>query len=187
MQDKLWGKLIFEDCCTMLYKKMIKETDIFGHFISVPLKSIFGENRCWRAAFLQWVAARPPGGRAHGSAQEGFSWLYNAAIVLQNVLLLLTLIHRGCTAVMLSKYMLKAHCGGDYQFGVHWVWAEQDYYALQYYITTVLGVMLLYSECVILFQSSVTFLSAAIFTKWCHFNSWLVRWWFRIASCSGKK
>ena len=67
---------------------------------------------------------------------------------------------------MLSKYMLKAQCGGDYQFGVHLVWAEKDYYALQYYtraITTVLGVMLLYSECVILFQSSVTFLSAAIF------------------------
>ena len=65
-------------CSTLPCKDFVQKVDIFRDNFSVYSKSIFGENRCWRAAFLQWVADRPPGGRAHQhsvhcSAKEGYS------------------------------------------------------------------------------------------------------------------
>ena len=70
-------------CSTLPCKDFVQKVDIFRDNFSVYSKSIFVENRCWRAAFLQWVADRPPGGRAHQhsahcSAKEGYSSVHCA-------------------------------------------------------------------------------------------------------------
>ena len=104
-------------CITLPCKDFVQKVDIFRDNFSVYSKSIFGENRCWRAAFLQWVADRPPGGRAHQhsahcSAKEG----YSSAAQERYHALQCSMIQRSCTSespISTGEGYSSVHCSAE--------------------------------------------------------------------------